>query len=61
MRENQLQKKCIKLAEDSNVLAYKTISPGRRGFPDVLLVFKGENKRYVLWEEIEAILNEEEK
>jgi len=60
MRENQIQKKCIEKAEEADVLVYKVVSPGRRGFPDVLLAFNNKNvSEYVDWDELEKILKGE--
>jgi len=57
VRENSLQKNSIKKAKKADVLAYKVISPGRRGFPDVLLVFKGEEKvEYIKYSKLKEIL-----
>jgi hypothetical protein len=59
-RENVLQKKCMAKAKQKNVLAYKVMSPGHRGFPDVLLVFDGEKDvEYVRMDKIKAILENE--
>ena len=39
--ESTLQADCVKKAKEFGVLAYKMICVGRRGFPDLLLIFSG--------------------
>ena len=39
--ESTLQTKCVKKAKEYGVLAYKIVCVGRRGFPDLLLIFEG--------------------
>ena len=37
--ESKLQEKCMKLAKVNNILARKIHSEGRRGWPDLVLIF----------------------
>jgi len=41
MNEKQLQDFTIKKANERGILAYKTVSVGRRGFPDLTLIGEG--------------------
>jgi hypothetical protein len=47
MRENYLQAKCITFANANGCGAWKVETPGRPGFPDVLIIFPGGRTAYV--------------
>jgi len=45
--ESLLQGRCMKFARENGVLAYKFVSPGRRGVPDSLFIFPGGEIAFV--------------